>query len=153
MTAFPAFMKHAANRIATSSQHTPGVEGYVFDGVEGSQMAFWTVERDARHRGARPPVRRVVRRRRGVVCPHPQRRRDPRRNGVGVLHPEGDNDRGPGDGGDTDRSFVRGAEGGARPEVVASSERSPGAAAHARMLASASAMRWGAFGRAYIRSM
>jgi mannose-6-phosphate isomerase-like protein (cupin superfamily) len=47
MPAFPAFMKHAANRIATSSQHTPGVEGYFFDGVEGSQMAFWTVERDA----------------------------------------------------------------------------------------------------------
>jgi hypothetical protein len=35
------------NRIATSSQATPGVEGYVFegyvfDGVDGSQMAFWT---------------------------------------------------------------------------------------------------------------
>jgi quercetin dioxygenase-like cupin family protein len=35
-------MKHPANRIATSAQATPGVEGYVFDGVEGSQMAFWT---------------------------------------------------------------------------------------------------------------
>lgn len=35
-------MKHPANRIARSDQATPGVEGYVFDGVDGSQMAFWT---------------------------------------------------------------------------------------------------------------
>ncbi len=42
MKEFPEFMKQAANRIAVSSQATPGVEGYVFDGVDGSQMAFWT---------------------------------------------------------------------------------------------------------------
>jgi mannose-6-phosphate isomerase-like protein (cupin superfamily) len=42
MKEFPKFMKHPANRIATSSQSTPGVEGYVFDGADGSQMAFWT---------------------------------------------------------------------------------------------------------------
>jgi mannose-6-phosphate isomerase-like protein (cupin superfamily) len=42
MNDFPEFMKSAANRIATSSQATPGVEGYVFDGADGSQMAFWT---------------------------------------------------------------------------------------------------------------
>jgi hypothetical protein len=42
MNEFPAFMKNSANRIATSSQATPGVEGYVFDGADGSQMAFWT---------------------------------------------------------------------------------------------------------------
>ena len=40
-------MKSPVNRIATSSQHTPGVEGYVFDGADGSQMAFSTVELDA----------------------------------------------------------------------------------------------------------
>jgi quercetin dioxygenase-like cupin family protein len=40
-------MKTPANRIATSSQHAPGVEGYVYDGADGGQMAFWTVERDA----------------------------------------------------------------------------------------------------------
>jgi mannose-6-phosphate isomerase-like protein (cupin superfamily) len=39
---FPEFMKHPANRIERSSQATPGVEGYVFDGADGSQMAFWT---------------------------------------------------------------------------------------------------------------
>jgi hypothetical protein len=38
---FPEFMKHPANRIATSNQATPGVEGYVFDGADGGQMAFW----------------------------------------------------------------------------------------------------------------
>ena len=47
MPDFPSFMKNPANRIATASQHTPGVVGYVFDGADGSQMAFWTVERDA----------------------------------------------------------------------------------------------------------
>src|SRR5262249_17614594 len=47
MNAFPEFMKHPSNRIATSNQATPGVEGYVFDGVDGSQMAFWTCSQDA----------------------------------------------------------------------------------------------------------
>jgi mannose-6-phosphate isomerase-like protein (cupin superfamily) len=42
MKEFPDFMKQPVNRIATSSQATPGVEGYVFDGSDGSQMAFWT---------------------------------------------------------------------------------------------------------------
>jgi quercetin dioxygenase-like cupin family protein len=42
MNDFPEFMKRAVNRIATSSQSTPGVEGYIFDGADGSQMAFWT---------------------------------------------------------------------------------------------------------------
>src|SRR2546428_14039484 len=44
---FPAFMKNPINRIAPSSQHTPGVEGYVFDGADGSQMAFWTCHETA----------------------------------------------------------------------------------------------------------
>lgn len=35
-------MKDQRNKIAQSDQATPGVEGYVFDGAEGSQMAFWT---------------------------------------------------------------------------------------------------------------
>jgi quercetin dioxygenase-like cupin family protein len=42
MKEFPQFMKQPANRIAGGSQATPGVEGYVFDGADGSQMAFWT---------------------------------------------------------------------------------------------------------------
>ena len=40
-------MKSAANKIARSSQSTPGVEGYVFDGEDGSQMAFWTCHETA----------------------------------------------------------------------------------------------------------
>jgi quercetin dioxygenase-like cupin family protein len=47
MPAFPPFMRNQVNKIATSSQHTPGVEGHVFDGADGSQVAFWTVHQDA----------------------------------------------------------------------------------------------------------
>jgi quercetin dioxygenase-like cupin family protein len=47
MDDFPAFMKNPANRIATGDQATPGVEGYVFDGADGSQMAFWTCHQTA----------------------------------------------------------------------------------------------------------
>ena len=47
MDDFPEFMKHPANRIAKTNQATPGVEGYVFDGADGSQMAFWTCRETA----------------------------------------------------------------------------------------------------------
>jgi len=47
MDAFPEFMKHPANKIARSQQATSGVEGYVFDGADGSQMAFWTCPENA----------------------------------------------------------------------------------------------------------
>jgi len=47
MDNFPEFMKHPANKIASSQQATPGVEGYVFDGVDGSQMTFWTCRASA----------------------------------------------------------------------------------------------------------
>jgi len=40
-------MKQPANRIAPSAQATPGVEGYIFDGADGSQMAFWTCRKTA----------------------------------------------------------------------------------------------------------
>ena len=53
MDDFPEFMKCPANKIATSSQATPGVEGYVFDGADGSQMAFWTCHETA---GSAPHV-------------------------------------------------------------------------------------------------
>jgi len=48
MTEFPAFMKNRLNRIAVSAQATPGVEGFVFDGADGSQMAFWTCSQTAK---------------------------------------------------------------------------------------------------------
>jgi len=47
MDDFPNFMKSAANRIATSTQSTPGAEGYVYDGPDGGQMAFWTCHETA----------------------------------------------------------------------------------------------------------
>ncbi len=42
MDSFPEFMRNPANRIASGSQFTSGIEGYVFDGADDSQMAFWT---------------------------------------------------------------------------------------------------------------
>jgi quercetin dioxygenase-like cupin family protein len=51
MDNFPEFMKKPANRIASAQQATPGVEGYVFDGAEGSQMAFWTCRESAESAG------------------------------------------------------------------------------------------------------
>ena len=40
-------MQQPANRIAVRDQATPGVEGYVLDGADGSQMAFWTCRQTA----------------------------------------------------------------------------------------------------------
>jgi quercetin dioxygenase-like cupin family protein len=40
MNEFPKFMRNPANAVA-SHQQSEGVEGYVFDGVDGSQMAVW----------------------------------------------------------------------------------------------------------------
>jgi mannose-6-phosphate isomerase-like protein (cupin superfamily) len=48
MKEFPGFMKCAVNRIASAAQHTDGVEGYIFDGNDGSQMAFWECRADAK---------------------------------------------------------------------------------------------------------
>lgn len=48
MNHFPEFMKSAMNRIAATAQHTAGVEGYVFDGADGTQLAFWECRQDAR---------------------------------------------------------------------------------------------------------
>ena len=36
---FPYFMKRAADRIGADSLATPGVEGYVFDGADGSYQS------------------------------------------------------------------------------------------------------------------
>lgn len=47
MNGFPEFMKQPVNRIKSGSQATPGVEGYVFDGADGSQMTFWTCHETA----------------------------------------------------------------------------------------------------------
>jgi len=46
MSDFPSFMKNPSNRIATESQFTADIEGYVFDGADGTQVAFWTCAQD-----------------------------------------------------------------------------------------------------------
>lgn len=42
MEDFPEFMKNPANHIGSERQYTEGIDGYVFNGADGSQMAFWT---------------------------------------------------------------------------------------------------------------
>jgi quercetin dioxygenase-like cupin family protein len=46
MNDFPDFMKNPINRIAGKSQYTEDIEGYVFDGADGSQVAFWKCPQD-----------------------------------------------------------------------------------------------------------
>ncbi len=46
MKEFPEFMRNPANRIDEASQYTDGLEGYVFNGAGGGQMAFWTCYHD-----------------------------------------------------------------------------------------------------------
>jgi len=43
---FPEFMKNPINRIASESQYTKDIEGYVFDGADGSQVCFWKCFQD-----------------------------------------------------------------------------------------------------------
>jgi len=47
MKEFPEFIKRPVNRIATAGQAALGVDGYVFDGADGSQMPFWTCSQTA----------------------------------------------------------------------------------------------------------
>lgn len=47
MDRFPEFMKNPANAIAAGSQ-SKGVRGFVFDGADGSQMAFWECDKDGK---------------------------------------------------------------------------------------------------------
>jgi quercetin dioxygenase-like cupin family protein len=46
MPEFPAFVRNPLNRIARSSQYTDDIEGFVFDGADGSQLALWTSKAD-----------------------------------------------------------------------------------------------------------
>jgi mannose-6-phosphate isomerase-like protein (cupin superfamily) len=46
MKDFPHFMKNPANLIDKKSQYTDEIEGYVFNGADGSQMAYWTCYQD-----------------------------------------------------------------------------------------------------------
>lgn len=46
MADFPPFVRNPHNRIARSSQYTDDIEGYVFDGLDGSQIALWSCRAD-----------------------------------------------------------------------------------------------------------
>ena len=43
---FPEFMKSEPNRIGKEAQNTEDIEGYYYEGEDGSQMAFWTCYAD-----------------------------------------------------------------------------------------------------------
>jgi quercetin dioxygenase-like cupin family protein len=47
MNEFPEFMRNQLNKVDPRMQYTPGVEGYVFDGIDSSQLTFWTYTQDA----------------------------------------------------------------------------------------------------------
>jgi hypothetical protein len=44
---FCAYGRIPGIHAAPGAQATPGVEGYIFDGADGSQMAFWTCHETA----------------------------------------------------------------------------------------------------------
>jgi quercetin dioxygenase-like cupin family protein len=46
MEQFPEFMRNSKNKIKQTSQYIKDIEGFVYDGVDGSQMAFWTCNQD-----------------------------------------------------------------------------------------------------------
>jgi quercetin dioxygenase-like cupin family protein len=43
---FPEFMKSKSNHISSKEQNTEDIDGYFYEGVDGSQMAFWTCYSD-----------------------------------------------------------------------------------------------------------
>ncbi|NLI97772.1 cupin domain-containing protein [bacterium] len=47
MAEFPLFMRNPKNAIDPSMQ-SEGVEGFVYDGADGSQMAFWTASKSGK---------------------------------------------------------------------------------------------------------
>jgi quercetin dioxygenase-like cupin family protein len=47
MRDFPDFMKAPANAIASGSQ-SKGIKGWVYEGRDGKQMAYWTCEEDGK---------------------------------------------------------------------------------------------------------
>lgn len=46
MRDFPEFMKNKKNHISSKEQNTEDIDGYFYEGADGSQMAFWTCYSD-----------------------------------------------------------------------------------------------------------
>ena len=42
MKEFPEFMKNTLNHIDSKQQNTPDIDGYYYEGKDGSQICFWT---------------------------------------------------------------------------------------------------------------
>ena len=42
MEHFPDFIKNPANSVLSASQFSKSLEGFLFDGVDGNQVIFWT---------------------------------------------------------------------------------------------------------------
>ena len=42
MKDFPNFMKNKMNHIDSSQQNTKDIDGYFYEGKDGSQICFWT---------------------------------------------------------------------------------------------------------------
>ena len=60
MKDFPEFMRNPINAIDPKSQ-SPGNVGYVYDGIDGSQMALWTSRQDVISKEHVHPVRNDAR--------------------------------------------------------------------------------------------
>ncbi len=43
---FPDFMKSRVNRIDAAQQNTDDIEGYFYEGADGTQVAFWECHAD-----------------------------------------------------------------------------------------------------------
>jgi len=46
MEHFPVFMKNMKNKVNPSQQNTADIEGYYYEGKDGSQIAFWECHSD-----------------------------------------------------------------------------------------------------------
>ena len=46
MKDFPDFMKRTQNHIDSAQQNTPDIDGYYYEGNDGSQICFWTYYSD-----------------------------------------------------------------------------------------------------------
>lgn len=42
MTGFPEFIKSELNHIDSNQQNTPDIDGYYYEGKDGSQVCLWT---------------------------------------------------------------------------------------------------------------
>jgi quercetin dioxygenase-like cupin family protein len=42
MDKYPEFMRQECNRISSKDKFTPGIEGFVYDGIDGTQITIWT---------------------------------------------------------------------------------------------------------------